>query len=183
MPPHRTLARLVLHTSYGGYLSLMTPEFCRRTRVTRQNALCTLSHCYTSLRYLVIYPIAFFGRLKEVFRWLLGNLTLFRPLPNGLEVSAGMLGVEIDERARVLATPSLHPDLSEHADIDSAHQLLAEDVEAVGCEDLVSICYGITGRKIIALTDVFSQDVWLVLERPFAFVVIVVEVEVQCLPE
>ena len=60
---------------------------------------------------------------------MLRQLSCLRPLPNVLEVAACVLGVEIDECFWRCWIP---PYLPEHADVDCAHELLPENVEAVG---------------------------------------------------
>lgn len=133
----------------------------------------------------MINPIACLRRLEEVLRWLFRYLPLFRPLPDGLEVSARMLGIEIHERAWIFAASRLHPDLSKHTDIYRAHELLPEHVKAVCCKCLVStrpkIDEQAPGRA--TLTDVLLQDMRLILERAFTLRAVVLEVEVQRLPQ
>lgn len=75
--------------------------------------------------------VAWPRRLEIIFWGVLRQLSLFRPLPNVVVVAADVLGVEIDKGVwRVFARYCV-PHLAEDADIDGAHQLLSNDVEAV----------------------------------------------------
>lgn len=75
---------------------------------------------YLSLGYLMIYRISHLRRLKKVSRNNFRYLPFFRPLPNGIEVSALVLGVEVDIGLGFLVT-RLEPYLAQHADVDAAH--------------------------------------------------------------
>lgn len=55
---------------------------------------------------------------------------LLGPRPDGLKIATRVLGVEVWVRAGLLLVP---PDLAEDGNVDGAHELLPEDVEAVGC--------------------------------------------------
>jgi hypothetical protein len=77
-------------------------------------------------------PVAFFWRLQEIswdilFVWQLMSL---RPVSDCVEVPTFVDGVEVDKRLWALAW-RLIPDLAKDANVNSTHQLLAQDVEAV----------------------------------------------------
>ena len=55
---------------------------------------------------------------------------LLRPLPHRLEIPTHVLRVEIDISARGWRVP---PHLTQHANVDGAHELLSQDVETMGC--------------------------------------------------
>ncbi len=76
------------------------------------------------------HSIAGRWRSQIVWRKVLdsGRLVLPRPFAHLLEMSALVSCVEVDEWLRRLRIP---PDLPENADVDSAHELLAQYVEAV----------------------------------------------------
>lgn len=70
----------------------------------------------------------------QIIVWCLGwQLVLLGPVTNSIKVSTCVDGVEVDEgldgRVRGLV-----PDLTQYTDVNIAHQLLANDVEAVRCE-------------------------------------------------
>lgn len=83
------------------------------------------------------YPVAVLRQLQEILRNVLyfRQLMLLSPDPNLIEVPAFVDGVEVDKRFGSLPW-RLVPDLSEHANVDSAHQLLAYDVETMSCKTL-----------------------------------------------
>ena len=51
------------------------------------------------------------------------------PVTNGIEVTAAMFRVEVNEWLRSIG---VNPDLTENSDVHGAHELLPQDVEAVG---------------------------------------------------
>jgi hypothetical protein len=78
------------------------------------------------------YPVALFWWLQEI-SWnilLIRQLMFLCPVSDCIEVPTLMDGIEVDERFWTLAW-RLIPDLAKDADINSTHQLLAQDVEAV----------------------------------------------------
>lgn len=80
------------------------------------------------LRHLRVNAIPFLGRLQEI-RWhLLWQLSPLSPLADLFKIAASMLCVEIHERLRMLR---VQPDLAKDTRIESAHELLADDVETV----------------------------------------------------
>lgn len=67
-------------------------------------------------------------RLQEI-RWnFFRQLILFCPLSELLKIAALVLGVEVDEWLRMVG---VYPELTENANVDGAHELLAYDIEAV----------------------------------------------------
>lgn len=74
-----------------------------------------------------------------------------------------MPSIEIDKGIRISLVRSLIPDLAQQTDVDCAHQLLAQDVEAV--------------------CDVLLHDVGFVFERALGLGLVVLEVVVQRLAE
>lgn len=51
-----------------------------------------------------------------------------RPIPDLLEIATVMLSIKVHKGRRLIR---MNPDLAENANVDRAHQLLAEDVKAV----------------------------------------------------
>lgn len=79
-------------------------------------------------RNLGVDVIPHLRRLQEI-RWnLLRQLILLCPLSKLLEIAAFVLSVEVD---KWLGMVGVYPELTEDANIDGAHELLADDVEAV----------------------------------------------------
>lgn len=76
--------------------------------------------------------IALRRRLQKVSRMIVFSrqLMCFSPISDLLEIATCVDGVEVDEGLRSFSW-WLVPDLAKHTDIDSAHQLLAEYIEAV----------------------------------------------------
>lgn len=75
-----------------------------------------------------VYQITFFQGLQKVVRDSRRQLPLLSPLSDRVEVLALVLGVEIDEG---LGCVNIPPHLAQESGIWLAHQLLADDVEAV----------------------------------------------------
>lgn len=99
-------------------------------------------------------------RYQKVWWHNLWQLPLLRPFPHGLIISTLMFGIEVNERIRILTK---RPHLSQHAHINHAHELLAQNVEAV--------------------RNVKPDDVVLVRECTFAESVVVVIVVVEGLAQ
>lgn len=93
-------------------------------------------------------------------RDLCRGLVLFGPFPDGIKVPARMLGVEVHIRFWRVTVP---PYLAQHTYVDGTHELLTDDVEAVG--------------------DMVTDDVVVVLEGTFAQLVVIVIVVVEGLAE
>ena len=81
---------------------------------------------------LKVDPVAFLRPFQIIIWCILRQLVLLSPVAHRVKVSAGMDGVEIDERLDGRSR-GLVPDLTQDADVNIAHQLLANDVEAVCC--------------------------------------------------
>lgn len=77
---------------------------------------------------LGINPITLFRRLQEIAWNLCRQLVLLSVATNGLEVFALVLRVKVDKCLRAVR---IQPDLAKHTGIDGAHQLLAEDIQAM----------------------------------------------------
>lgn len=73
--------------------------------------------------------------LEEIIWNLHWQLPLLSPLPYGVEILADMFGVEVHECFRLFLVLWLPPHLSKHSDINLAHQLLANDIKTVCCND------------------------------------------------
>ena len=99
--------------------------------ITRVQAPLALSHSgfRSPSRKRLINPIPLFWRLQPIRRDLLWHLPLLRPLSDGIEVPALMPRVKVDVGGW---RGGVEPYLAQDADVDGAHELLAEDVEAVG---------------------------------------------------
>lgn len=89
----------------------------------------------SSSRDRIVHPIATLRRLEEVLRDVGRDLVLLRPLTDAVEVSARVLGVEVDVCFWSVRHGWLEPDLTHDADVDGAHELLPDDVEAVRYPD------------------------------------------------
>ena len=89
--------------------------------------------------------------------------------------------VEVGVRFRRGLVP---PYLPEHGDVDGAHELLAEDVEAVGWELLAASKRGLGKESELgARTDVEAKDLVGVLEGVLAPRVVVLVIVVEALAE
>jgi len=116
-------------------------------RIGTQNTLTPKKVC---LRYQII-DIARPRRQQEVPRHLLRDLPGLGPRPDGLEVPTLVVGVEIDKRLHGLGK---HPDLPEDADVDGAHQLLADDVHAVRgvhAHDVIVVHEGALAERLVVV--------------------------------
>jgi hypothetical protein len=78
---------------------------------------------------MLIYCVAFFGRLQEIQWDMFGKLTFFCPLTNGIEVFAFVPSIEVNI---CLWSCRIPPNLAEYASVYRAHELLSNDVETVG---------------------------------------------------
>ena len=106
---------------------------------------------------------------------------LLRPLPHGIEVPAFVTRIEIGIRFRGGLVP---PYLPEYGDVHGAHELLAEDVEAVGWELLVTFQKGLGGEGGLAeRTDMEAEDLVGVLEGVLAPGVVILVIIVEALAE
>lgn len=81
-------------------------------------------------RNLGVNAVSHLGRFKEIQRNVFRQLVLLCPLPDLLKIAALVLCVEVD---KWLGVVRVYPELPEDADVDGAHQLLAQDIEAVCC--------------------------------------------------
>jgi hypothetical protein len=78
------------------------------------------------------YPVTFLWWLQEV-SWnvrLVWQLVFLGPISDRIKISTFVHRVEVDERFWTM-TWRLIPNLTEHADVNSTHQLLAQDVKAM----------------------------------------------------
>ena len=121
-------------------------------------------------------------RRLQIIGWdILRQLSHLSPLPYGLVVATDMLRVEVNKGFRVwVITAWLVPHLTKDADIDSAHELLPDDIDAVCCKSQLDSQSLPTSSS---LTDVLLDDVVLVLESTFAKVFVIVEVVVEAFSE
>ena len=114
------------------------------------------------------------------------------PLAYSVKVPAFVLRIEIHVCGGLGTVP---PHLAEHADVDCAHELLADYVKTVCCYALVSSSRALEAKlkkgeggklekgRRCQLTDVILEDPVIVHERSFSFLMVVVEVEIQRLPK
>lgn len=79
-------------------------------------------------RNLGVDAIPHLWRLQEILWDVFRQLILLRPLTKLLKVAALVLGVEVDEW---LGMVGVYPELTEDANVDGTHELLAYDIEAV----------------------------------------------------
>lgn len=112
-------------------------------------------------RNVVEYPVSVPWRLKKVLGRLFWQLSHFRPFSNIFKVAANVLGVEIDKCIGRLGSGWPIPDLSEHSNIDCAHELLSDNVQTV--------------------RNMLPEDELLVLEGTLALFPVIVHVVVQSL--
>lgn len=59
---------------------------------------------------------------------MLRQLVLLCPIPDLLKIATLMVCIEVYKRRGLVR---VNPDLAENTDVDGAHQLLADDIEAV----------------------------------------------------
>lgn len=86
-----------------------------------------------------------------------------RPFPDRLVVPAPVLRIEVHERHRSLFYVWLVPDLTKYANIGNAHQLLAQNVQAMG--------------------HMIADDVFAVHEGPLFLLFVVIIIPLECLSE
>lgn len=79
-------------------------------------------------RYVLIYCVALSRWLQEIGWDILGKLTVFCPLTNGIEVLAFVPSIEVNICLWPFRIP---PNLAEHASVDRAHELLSDDIKTV----------------------------------------------------
>ena len=104
----------------------------------------------------------------------------FCPAPHPVKIPALVYGVEVGVGLRRLSIP---PHLPENSNVHRAHELLAQDIEAMCCSSLAVCSKFRACRAVGRPTDVEAQDVVRVLKCPLAKRVVVVEVVIQRLPE
>lgn len=75
--------------------------------------------------------VAWLRRLQPVFWDILWHLSLLCPFTHCVEISALVFCVEVHKGGWQLVYIGLEPDLTEDTDINSAHELLPYDIEAV----------------------------------------------------
>jgi len=111
------------------------------------------------------------GPLQIIRRWVLGQLSLLRPLPDGFIILALMLSIEVNKWHWFLLIP---PNLSKHTRINGAHELLSENIKTVRFDQ--SAYLDILEFRTKLLTNVPFYDIFFILESPFTqtFVVVVV---------
>ena len=90
-----------------------------------------LLHLFFS-RHFCIDSISLRWWLQKVYRRILRQLVLFRPVTNGIEVLAPVLSVEVNVRLRAFG---IDPDLTQNSTVDCAHELLAKNIEAMGWDE------------------------------------------------
>lgn len=84
--------------------------------------------------YRLVHGIALSRRVEEVFRHCIRYLVLTSPFSNVIKVPTDVMSIEVDVSFRKLSRRGLEPHLAHHADIDSAHQLLSDNVKAMRCD-------------------------------------------------
>lgn len=109
------------------------------------------------------------------------NLSLFGPLPDSVIVAAHMLGVEIDKRLGVWIVFILIPDLAEYSNVDSAHQLLSDDVETMCLRSAMSVLLEFPAKERRLLTDMLLHNEVLIHKSTFAFLPVIIDVVIQAL--
>ena len=83
-------------------------------------------------RNSLIHAIPDLRGLQEIRGHRLGQLVLLRPRADLVKVATLVLRVEVNEW---LGMVRVNPDLAQDSDINTAHQLLTENIETVGCAD------------------------------------------------
>lgn len=96
-------------------------------KLFQKDELYITSHKYIS-RYRLVYNIETRRWLQIVLRYFGRSLMFFCPLPHIVKVPALVDRVEVWVRCGLFPVP---PHLSEDRDVNGAHQLLANDVQAV----------------------------------------------------
>jgi hypothetical protein len=86
----------------------------------------------------MIHSVARLRKLQEILRHTRRDLMLLRPLPHVLKIAANMYRIEVHVRLGKFGARRVEPDLAHDPNIDRAHQLLADDVQAVCWKTLVS---------------------------------------------
>lgn len=108
-----------------------------------------------------------------VFRRQLVNLG---PFPNRFEVAAPVLRVEVDKRHRLGVARRLPPYLSEHSDVGDAHELLAQNVQAVGdveSDNLLAVLEGSLSQLFVVVVVPLehpAKEVLALLASPLKYV-------------
>jgi hypothetical protein len=77
------------------------------------------------------HSIARFRRLQKICRHILRQLMFLRPTPYVVKIPTPVHGIEVDKGLQLLSWWPI-PYLSEDPNISGAHELLTEDVQAVG---------------------------------------------------